>query len=213
MRFAHHRPAADTTNVARRRQRALTLTEMMITMSVFSILVVGLVYTGMFCLRLDELANSKSGASDSARRGFDLLSGDIRSAKMWYIGNGGQSSFTPCGNATNHQGNALKVHSTTDTNSYVVYFFDTNVSKLYRYTNGMTTSKVICDGLTNTGAGGMTFHAEHYDGTALSDYQFKYVIVAVLEFCQYQYPLTKVGPSYFYNYYKMQLKVASHNFN
>jgi hypothetical protein len=186
---------------------------MMITMAVFSLLVVGLVYTGMFCFRLDELANSKIGATDSARRGFDLLSGDIRSSKMWYIGTGNQSSFTPCGNATNQQGNALKMQGTTDTNSYVVYFFDTNACALYRYTNGMTSSKLIVNGLTNATGSGMSFHAERYDGTTLTDLQFKYVIVTMLEFCQYQYPLTKVGPNYFYNYYRMQLKVASHNYN
>lgn len=186
---------------------------MMITMAVFSLLVVGLVYTGMFCFRLDEMANSKAGATDSARRGFDLLSGDIRSAKMWYIGAGNQSSFTACGNATNQQGNALKVYQTTDTNSYIVYFFDTNASALYRYTNGMSTSKMVVNGLTNSTGSSMSFHAERYDGTTLTDLQFKYVIVALMEFCQYQYPLTKVGPNYFYNYYRMQLKVASHNFN
>jgi hypothetical protein len=194
-------------------ERALTLAEIMITMSVFSLLVIGLVYTGMFCFRLDELANSKVGVSDSARRGFDKLSGDIRAAKMWYIGSGSQTTFSPCGNATNQIGNALKVHYTTDTNSYVIYFFDTNACTLYRYTNGMITSKAIVNGLTNVSGNSMSFHAERYDGTALSDLQFKYVIVAIMEFYQYQYPLTKVGPTYFYNYYKMQLKVASHNFN
>lgn len=191
----------------------LTLAETMITMAVFSLLVLGMVYTAMFCVRLDELANSKAGASDSARRGFDLLSGDIRSAKMWFIGTGNQAGFTPCGNATNQAGNALRVHYTTDTNAYVVYFFDTNACALFRYTNGMTTSKLVVDGLTNASGSGMSFHAERYDGTQLSDLQFKYVIVAILEFCQYQYPLTRVGPAYFYNYYRMQLKVASHNFN
>jgi hypothetical protein len=196
-----------------RREVGLTLAETTITMGVFSLLVLGMVYTAMFCMHLDELANSKAGASDSARRGFDLLSGDIRSAKMWFIGNGNQTSFTPCGNATNQQGNALRVHYTTDTNAYVVYFFDTNACKLYRYTNGMSASKLVVDGLTNASGSGMSFHAERYDGTHLSDLQFKYVIVAVLEFCQYQYPLTKVGPNYFYNYYRMQLKIASHNFN
>ncbi len=196
-----------------RRLGGLTLPETMITMGVFSLLVIGMVYTAMFCMRLDELANSKAGASDSARRGFDLLSGDIRSAKMWFIGSGNQSTFTPCGNATNQQGNALRVHYTTDTNAYVVYFFDTNACSLYRYTTGMSASKQVVSGLTNASGSGMSFHAERYDGTTLSDLQFKYVIVAVLEFCQYQYPLTKVGPNYFYNYYRMQLKIASHNFN
>ncbi|HLH54952.1 MAG TPA: prepilin-type N-terminal cleavage/methylation domain-containing protein [Verrucomicrobiae bacterium] len=194
-------------------QGGMTLTEIMVTMAVFSLVVIGLVYTGMFCFQLDQLANSKVGASDSARRGFDQLSADIRSSKMWFIGSGNISSFTPCGNATNQIGNALKVHATTSTNNYVVYYFDTNACTLCRYTNGMSTSSVIVTGLTNATGSSMSFHAERYDGTMLTDLQFKYVIVAVMEFCQYQYPLTKVGPNYFYNYYKLQFKLASHNFN
>ena len=196
-----------------RRNGGLTLSETVITMAVFSLLVIGMVYTSMFCLRLDELSNSKAGASESARRGFNKLTSDVRAAKMWFIGTGDQTGFVPCGNATNQVGNALKVNYTTDTNSYVIYYFDTNAGALYRYTNGMAASAVIMNGLTNASGTSLSFHAERYDGTTLSDLQFKYVIVAVMEFCQYQYPLTKVGPNYFYNYYKMQLKVASHNFN
>ena len=191
----------------------LTLPEMLTTVAVFSLLIIGMVYTTLFCLRLDELANSKAGASDSARRGFDKLTSDIRGSKLWFIGNGNQTGFTPCGNLTNQLGNALKVNYTTDTNSYVIYYFDTNAGALFRYTNGMTTSQLVMNGLTNVSGSSMSFHAERYDGTTLSDLQFKYVIVAIMEFCQYQYPLTKVGPNYYYNYYKMQLKIASHNFN
>lgn len=206
-------PSGSRSSLKNRRNGGLTLSEMVITMAVFSLLVIGMVYTSMFCFRLDELANSKAGASESARRGFNKLTGDVRAAKMWFIGTGDQTSFVPCGNATNQVGNALKVNYTTDTNSYVIYYFDTNAGALYRYTNGMGTSAVIMNGLTNASGTSMSFHAERYDGTTLSDLQFKYVIVSVMEFCQYQYPLTKVGPNYFYNYYKMQLKVASHNFN
>jgi prepilin-type N-terminal cleavage/methylation domain-containing protein len=213
MNVSSHHASTRRTGRGPRGQRGLTLTETLVTMSVFSMLVIGLVYTSMFCLKLDELASSKAGASDSARRGFDLLSSDIRSAKMWYIGSGNQSSFTPCGNATNQVGNALRVHPTIATNAYVVYYFDTNACALYRYTNGMTTSRTIMNGLTNVSGNSMTFQAQRYDGTTLSDLQFKYVIAATLEFAQYQYPLTKVGPNYYYNYYRMQLKLASHNFN
>ena len=31
-----------------------------------------------------------------------------------------------------------------------------------------------------------------------------------MEFCQYQYPLTKVGSNCLYDYYRMQFKVSSH---
>ena len=39
------------------------------------------------------------------------------------------------------------------------------------------------------------------------------MIAATMEFSQYQYPLTKVGPGYYYNYYRIQIKAASHSPN
>jgi len=55
------------------------------------------------------------------------------------------------------------------------------------------------------------FIAEDYLGNILSTLRYKYVIHVTLEFCQYQYPLTKVGAGYYYDDYKMEFRVASHN--
>ncbi|MGH7970793.1 MAG: PilW family protein [Limisphaerales bacterium] len=196
-----------------RPQRGMTLVETMVAMSVFSLVVIGLVYTQMFCLRYDQLCNSKLGASDNARHGFDQLSSDIRSAKEWYIGSGSATSFAPCGNATNQIGNALQICYTVNTNAYIRYYFDTSHACLYRLDNNVGTPVKMASSLTNASGLGMTFEAQRYDGTTLQDVQFKYVIVTTLEFCQYQYPLTKVGPGYFYDYYRIQFKITSHNFN
>jgi hypothetical protein len=205
-----------------RRAEAFTLAEMMISVSIFVFMILGIVYTWMFGLRYDELACSKLGASDKARMSFDMLVGDIRAAKWWKVGNGSDTSFTACGNATNQIGNALKLSSSGDTNSpaYVIYYFDsTNPTNwlLCRLSNGVPTIQIIAQNLTNSGTLGngttntsMTFRAEKYDGTLAQDWQYKYAIVTTMEFCQYQYPLTKVGPSYYYNYYRIQLKAASH---
>jgi len=184
----------------------VTLVEMMVTMCIFSLVVIGLIYAQMFGLRYDELVSSKLGSSEMSRRSFDLLTSDIRSAKIWSIGSGGQSSFVACGNGTNQVGNAIQLSYTTDTNRFVRYFFDSARLRLCRMTNGMSTNACIANNLTNT----MTFHAEKYDGTTASDLQYKYIIVTTMEFAQYQYPMTKVGPKYYYNYYRMQFRVASH---
>ena len=149
---------------------------------------------------------SKLGASESSRRSFDLLTSDIRSAKIWSVGNGNDDSYKPCGNGTNQHGNAIQLHSTTDTNSYTRYFFDTTSRRLCRALSGRTTYTILAENLTNV----MDFRAEKYDGTLAQDLQFKYVIVTTMEFAQYQYPLTRVGPNYYYNYYRMQFKTASH---
>jgi Tfp pilus assembly protein PilW len=189
-----------------RRAQALTLVEMMVAMSIFSLVTIGLVYTHLFALRQDELANSKLGASDSSRRGFSLLADDVRAAKMWQVGNGNQSTFTPIANGTAQQGTALQINLTTDTNSYILYYFDTATCELRRRKSGLTGSKLIAQNLTNT----MYFRAENHRGAVQTDLSHKGVINVAMQFCQYQYPLTRVGPGYFYDYYKMEFRLASH---
>jgi|SRR6266850_1035037 len=197
----------------RRGTHGLTLVEMMVAIAVFSLVGTALVYTHIFGLRFDQLVTSKLGASDRSRIGFDKLTTDIRASKLWAIGSGNSSSFTPCGNATNQIGNALQLSYTTDTNTYVRYYFDTNAAKLYRLESASGVPTMLCDSLTNTTGQSMSFRAEDYRGSNTSDLTFKYVIVTTLEFCQYQYPLTRVGPGYYYNYYRMQFRVASHNYD
>jgi hypothetical protein len=191
----------------------MSLVEIIVAMSVFSLVVVALVYTYIFCMRYDELVCSKLGASDRARIGFDMMTTDIRAAKRWQIGSGSATNFTPCGNATNQVGNAIEINYTTDSNAWVRYFFDTNAWKLFRRTNGMTTNYLVADSLTNMTGLGMSFRAEDYRGSNTTDLTYKYVIVSTLEFAQYQYPLTKVGAGYYYNYYRIQFKTASHNYD
>jgi Tfp pilus assembly protein PilW len=203
----------------RRWTRAFTLAEMMVAMFIFVFMVLGVLYVWMFGMRFDQLTCSKLGASDKSRMSFDQLTHDIRAAKWWKVGNGSGTNFTVCGNATNQIGNALKLSSSADTNSpaYVIYWFDATACQLCRLSNGLPAIQIMAQSLTNTGVLGngttntsMTFYAEKYDGTRAMDWQYKYAIVTTMEFCQYQYPLTRVGPGYYYDYYRIQLKAASH---
>jgi len=208
-----------------RRAQAFTLAEMMVAMSIFIFMVLGVIYAMLAGMRYDQLVCSKLGASDKSRMSFDLLTGEIRSAKSWSIGNitgNDKSSFTPCGNATAQVGNALSL--TNATGVWVRYWFDTNNYRLCRGPGGAATNQIIAQSLTNTGNPlmpmSMTFHAEQRTNDNLvtgitasdiqQDLQYKYVIVTSMEFCQYMYPLTRVGPGYYYNYYCIQIKAASH---
>jgi prepilin-type N-terminal cleavage/methylation domain-containing protein len=191
---------------AARRARAFTLVETMVAMSVFSLVSIGLVYTHLFALRQDELANSKLGASDSSRRGFSMLADDVRAAKMWQVGNGNQTTFTPIPDGTAQQGTALKINLTTDTNSYILYYFNTTQGELRRRKSGVTGSKLIAQSLTNS----MYFREENFRGDLQTDLSHKDVINVVMDFYQYQYPLTRVGPGYFYDRYTMQFRLTSH---
>jgi hypothetical protein len=202
-----------------RRGQAFTLAEMMVSVSIFVFMILGIIYTWMFGMRYDEVICSKLGASDKSRMSFDLLTGDIRAAKWWKVGSVNNSTFTACGNATNQIGNAIELSSDGSTNSsaYVIYYFDTNTCQLRRRQNGVAQVQIIAQNLTNSGTLGngstntsMTFQAQKYDGTLAQDWQYKYMLVTTMEFCQYQYPLTKVGPGCYFNYYRIQLKASSH---
>ena len=188
------------------RQAGLTLTEMMVASAIFSLTVIGLVYCQMFGMRQDELVNSKIGACDMARMSFNELANNIRAAKIWQVGNGNLSSFSGIPLGTNQRGNALKLSLTTDTNQYYFYYFDTNACKLFRGHSGSTAITCLAQDLTNT----MYFQAQDYQGSNQTILTHKGVINVAMQFCQYQYPLTKVGPGYYYNYYKMELQLTPH---
>jgi len=211
-----------------RRTRAFTLAEMMVAVAIFVLMVLGIIFTWLFCLQWDELVCSKLGASEMTRMSFDQLTSDIRSAKDWKVGtaanNGATVSFTPCTNQMYQAGNAVAL--TNSTGGYAIYYFDTNACQLCRVTNVATTVQILVQNLTNTGTLGngitntsMTFHAEMFNGSTnltdpvSEDLTYKYMIVATMELAQYQYPLTYVGPGYYYNYYRIQLKAASHSPN
>jgi prepilin-type N-terminal cleavage/methylation domain-containing protein len=189
-----------------RRKQAFTLIEMMVSVSVFSVVTLAMVYAHLFGLRQDELANSKLGASDQSRRGFSKLQEDVRCAKIWQVGSGNSTSFSPIPNGTAQQGNALQINLTTDTNSYILYYFDTTRYELRRKKSGVAGTTLIAQNLTNT----MYFRCEDYKGTTQTNLTHKGVVSVKMEFCQYQYPLTRVGPGYYYDYYKMEFKLSSH---
>jgi prepilin-type N-terminal cleavage/methylation domain-containing protein len=185
--------------------RGLTLSEMMVSMAVFGIAVMGLVYTQMFGMFQDQLVNSKSGACEMARLSFNDLLTDIRAAKLWQVGNSGAGSFVPIPLGTAQQGNAIMLSMTIDTNQYIVYYFDTNACKLMRRHSGAA-STTIAQFLTNS----MYFTAESFQGSTQYDLSHKGVIHVTMQFCQYQYPLTRIGPGYFYNSYTMNLWATPH---
>jgi Tfp pilus assembly protein PilW len=198
------------------RRRAMTLAEMLVTMGIFSLVVIGLVYVQMFIMKYNEVTASEIGASEMSRMSFDDLVRDIRTSWTWSVGTGNQTNFTPVPNSSPQEGNALQLSATQNTNNFVRYFFVTNPTPavtnfaLCRMTNGMSSCTVIAQNLTNNFYTNM-FVAEDYLGNLLTTYRYKYVIHVTLEFCQYQYPLTIVGPGYFYDDYKMEFRVASHN--
>lgn len=190
----------------RARQAGFKLAELITSTAVFSFMVLGFIYCQMFAMRQDQLVNSKIGAAEQARMSFNDLANDIRAAKIWTVGNGDLSSFTSVPVGSNQHGTALMLSLTTDTNKYYLYYFDTNACKLYRTHSGSTNKTLLAQYLTNS----MFFQAQDYQGNPQTDRTHKGVIDVMMQFCQYQFPITKIGPGYYYDYYKLELKITPH---
>jgi type II secretory pathway component PulJ len=182
--------------------RAYTLPEVMVTLGISSLMVLGIVSVYIFVLKYDQLVHSKLGSSDQSRRALSQLVSDIRGAKIIRVGNGSATSFVPIDYDEMQRGTGLHINLTTDTNSYIRYFYNTNAGELRRIESGVSGYAVIANCLTNE----MFFQAEDYKGNVLYDGSFNYVIRTTLQFYQYQYPLTKVGPGYLYDFYKLEFK-------
>jgi prepilin-type N-terminal cleavage/methylation domain-containing protein len=193
-------------------RQAFTLVEVMISMGIFSMVTLGMISLHLFGQRQDQLVQSKLGASDQSRRALNLLTDDIRAAKIYSIGNGSSAAFTAIANGTAQQGNAVKLQPTTATNTYIVYYFDTTARKLYRQRSGspLPARTLIASGLTNVSANSMSFRGENYRGVTQTDLTHKGVVSVLLEFAEYQYPYTQVGPGLQYDYYKMEFKLTPH---
>src|ERR1043165_6179016 len=208
----------------RRRLAALTIAETMITVLIFSLLVTAFIYAHIFGLRYDQLVCSKLGASEQSRRSFEKLTSDIRASKIWRVGAGDRTRFTAVTNGSLLLGNAIQLSLTTDTNVFVRYYFETNGpyttqpnGRLCRVTSSGEYT-VLAQYLTNSSGLSMVFRGQDYMGgtttnNVLADYRYKYVIDAIMEFSQYQYPKTYVGPGLYYDYYRIDLKAASHSPN
>ena len=199
-------PASGVTPFRRKGARAFTMVEMMVTMVIFSLAILGVFYAHIFGLKQDRLISSKLGASDQSRRGFDILTRDIRSAKIWAVGNGTASAFTSISNGLAQKGNAIQLSLTINTSNYIVYYFNTNACELRRRVSGAGTTTLVANFLTN----GMYFQAENFRGVVQTNLTHKGVINCSMEFAQYQYPLTRVGTGYLYDYYKLSFKVTPH---
>ena len=191
-----------------------TLLEMMFVSATLVIVVMALMSANLMGWNEYQLVQSKAGASDTSRLVLSQIPTDIRSAKMWAIGDMDGTTFTSVSNGV-LQGTALQLCSTTNGTQYTIYYFDTNdvANKngvLKKISSGSSNTIILASNLINT----LYFRAENYNGVVQTNdavgQSYKNVIHTTLQFCQFQYPLTKVGTNYLYDYYRLDFRVTPH---
>jgi len=199
---------------ARRRTLAYTLTEMMVSGSLFLLLVAGVIYGYMFGLSMYQVTRVKLGASDDARKSFIRLTDEIRSAWQVQVGNGNQSGFTQVSSNAPQRGNALQIYmQTSDTNTWIRYWYQTNSpttnsTALLRIQSWQYSSNevlTICRSITNIVP---LFTSEDGNGNILSNNVNNRVIGVTLQFYQLEYPRINVGPGSYYDFYQLHTRIT-----
>jgi Tfp pilus assembly protein PilW len=188
----------------RRHLLAVTLIELLVTMTLTTFVVGGVVYSHIMGGRLMQFAAAKLGASDSARKAFGKLQDEIRAATTIQIGNGTATNFTAIPNGTAMQGRAIQIFPTTNNNWWIRYFYVTNNSELRRVTSSNATPQLIASYVTNA----VLFSKEDYLGNTLSADTGNSTVNIRLQFYQLSYPMTKVGTNNFYEYFQLQTRVT-----
>jgi Tfp pilus assembly protein PilV len=192
---------------AGRRIGAFTLVESLITVVIFGMTVVALITLQMFGLRNNQVVESKLGASEQARASLMRMTQEVRAARTWEIGTVAGGAFTARALGTPQVGNALRVFSTDNTNAFVTYYFNTEEQTLLRQPNGVPDSQIIATDLTNA----MRFEVQDYRGVIQTNRMWRNCIRVIMEFSQFQYPLTPVGPGSHYDYYKLEFRMTPHS--
>ena len=92
---------------------------------------------------------------------------------------------------------------TTDTNTFVRYFRDTD-QKLKRIASGVASATVIASAISNQ----VVFTAEDFSGSVLTNNENNRVIGLALQFFQLEYPTVSIGPGSLYDFYQLRTKIT-----
>jgi len=157
-----------------------TLPEVLVAMTVFLLLIGGIVAAHLFGLSMFRITEMKLNATDEARKIIGRMTEEIRTCKSTWIGNVKNGEFVAVLDGERQVGSGLLIYPTTNTATYVIYFVNPADKTFRRTTSEPGTAIVVAESVTNT----VVFRAQDYLGNVLTNNQNNRVINVNLEFFQ-----------------------------
>ncbi len=183
--------------------RGFTLTQTLIAVSIFLMVVAGSVVSHLYGLKMFDATQSKLDANRTSSLVVDLLTSDIKSAYNLQIGTGSLSTFTRSAESQPQQGNAIQIYSSVNTNVFVRYYWDAATTALKRITNGSSTASNVVSSI----ASGSIFSLENYAGTVLANNQNGGIVGVSLSFYGLKYAGASAATSGTNSTYQVQAKI------
>lgn len=181
-----------------RSNRGFTLPELLIAISVFLLLISGIVSAHLFGLSMFRITETKLNATAEARKVIGSMANEIRTCKSTRVGNITSGLFVAKLDGEIQQGSGLMIYPTTNTANYVLYFVNPSDKTFRRTTSTNGSATILAESITNS----MVFSAQNHQGTVLTNNQNNRVIHLNLEF--YQAPRFRQVA----NYYKLETSVT-----
>lgn len=164
-----------------RARAAFTLPEMMISFTVFLLLLIGIIGATLFGMRWFQISQTKLLASDSARESISKMTDEIRSCNSTFVGNVSTNGvFTGCTNGAAQTGAGLLIYPSTSTNSYILYFANPSDMTFRRYSTALGLTKIVAQTVTNTNI----FRVTDFMGNLQSNNTGNRMIHCTLQFYQ-----------------------------
>ena len=191
---------------------AFTLVEMMVTVALFSMVVLAIIGLQLYAMKVYTLGATMLNATTSGRQTMNAIRDQIRSGKIVMVGtfdgtNGSGFSQAPLGAL--QEGNALEIEYTnTSSTNFLIFYQDPATTNLYSFSNSPATSFTrtaevpVAYCVTNY----YCFFAENYQGLVQTNYVNNSVIHVMLQFYQWQ---STIGGSAAnsYNYYSLNTRI------
>ena len=160
---------------------AFTLPEILIAVTVFLLLVGGIIAATLFGMRSFQMSQSKLLDTDSTRKAIGKLTDEVRSCDSLYVGNVSTNGvFSGCTNGTFQIGNSLLIYPTTNTTNFIMYFLNPQDQTFRRTCSASGLTTVLAQTVTNT----EIFQVQDYLGNVLTNNQDNRVIRCTLQFYQ-----------------------------
>lgn len=176
--------------------RGFTLAEMLIAVTIFLVLVGGILSANLFGLQIYQMTTTKLNVTQWSRETIMQLADEIHvctSAQVGMVSNGVFSAFL---DGETEQGNALFINPTSDTNIYIIYFLNTD-DLTFRRTDESNNTVILASSVTNT----LPFSAQDFSGNVLTNGSTSQVIHVDLEIRQPQFFMQSA------DYYKLETSI------
>lgn len=187
-----------------RRALAFTTAEIVVVMAIFTLLVICLVNSQLFGLKMYEISQTKLAATADGRKALNNVRERIRQGKIVFIGNGDNLSFSNITDNFPQIGNAVQIHATTNLSEFTRFYLDPADNNLKSVTANGQQPTVVARFITNQ----IVFQAEDFRGNILTNDDNNRVIRMTLEFYQWEYPVATIGEGGMYDYYRLQTRVT-----